>query len=230
MNIPSLTLISALALCLAPTGPQASPYSPAVDTGYPKAVYFGDLHLHSNLSADAFSMGNLLLDPADAFRFARGQEVRSSSGLRAQLKRPLDFLAVTDHAEFLGIYRAYELGLPELKEGSLGRVWQAAEKNKGTYHAAFPDSINDPDADRDSYPEGIKKSIWTTVTRTADDFNDPGIFTTFSGYEWTSMVGGSKLHRCVIFRDESELTARVLPFSAQQSRDPEDLWQALQHY
>jgi len=88
-------------------------YSTGVGTDYPKQVFFGDLHLHSNISADAQSMGNLLLTSADAYRFARGEQVMASNGLPARLKRPLDFLAVTDHAEFMGIYRMFNLKTPD---------------------------------------------------------------------------------------------------------------------
>jgi hypothetical protein len=223
------------ALCLGalfavPPATAAATYSPGVGADYPVRAYFGDLHLHTSYSADAFSMGNLSLGPADAYRFARGEEVTSSSGLPARLRRPLDFLAVTDHAEFLGIYRAYQLGEPALRETALAGYWDRLAAEYGNYFRAFPDSITDPDRERDAYPERFKHTIWRDVTRTADEYNEPGVFTTFSGYEWTSMVDGNNLHRCVIFRDDSTTVSRVLPFSAQESRDPEDLWSALEHY
>ena len=81
----------------------AAEYSP-VDADYPKNVYFGDTHLHTRNSADAYSLGNLNLTPADAFRFAQGQELTAHNGMRVQLRRPLDFLVVSDHSEYLGGY------------------------------------------------------------------------------------------------------------------------------
>ena len=121
-------LAAALAAAVATAQPHShantETYSTGVGTDYPKQVFFGDLHLHSNISADAQSMGNLLLTSADAYRFARGEQVMASNGLPARLKRPLDFLAVTDHAEFMGIYRMFNLQDPRLMETSLGQAWR----------------------------------------------------------------------------------------------------------
>jgi len=219
-------LLAAVLACTAFAGE----YSPGVAADFPKNVYFGDLHLHSNISADAFSMGNRGLSPADAFRFARGLEVIASNGLPARLKRPLDFLAVTDHAEFLGLYNQFYLKNPKFMESALARHWLELVEATGSHYMAFPDSINKPDAERDASPEIFDRTIWRDIARTADDYDDPGKFTAFSGYEWTSMTGGNNLHRCVIFRDGGETVSQVLPFSAQQSIDPEDLWAALAAY
>ena len=220
-----------------------APYSTGVDTDYPKHVFFGDLHLHSNTSADAHSMGNLLLTSADAYRFARGEKVVASNGLPAQLKRPLDFLSVTDHAEFMGIYRMFTIQDPRLMASRLGKAWLSRYDTKPDPNesdptraaarnpiAAFVNSINDPNAERDAYPTELKSAIWTDVARTADEFNSPGIFTAFTGYEWTAMRNGNNLHRCVILKDSAEVAAGWLPYSAQSSSNPEDLWAALTHY
>ena len=116
-------LPAALSACLAclslGVGASENSYSTGIDTDYPKQVFFGDLHLHSNISADAHSMGNLLLTSADAYRFARGEKVVASNGLPAQLKRPLDFLSVTDHAEFMGSIACSPSRIP----GSLRHGW-----------------------------------------------------------------------------------------------------------
>lgn len=208
----------------------AAEYSPGVGTDYPKQVYFGDLHLHSNMSPDAFAMGNLALSQADAYRFARGEEVIASGGLPARLKRPLDFLSVTDHSEFLGLYRLYNMGDPRFKQTPLAKIWDSAAESGSSHFMAFPNSITDPNPERDAYPDSLKSAIWRDITRTADEFNDPGRFTAFSGYEWTSMIDGNNLHRCIIFEDDSDVASSMIPYSAQQSRDPEDLWQALEHY
>ena len=218
-------------------------YSTGVGTDYPKQVFFGDLHLHSNISADAHSMGNLLLSSADAYRFARGEKVVASNGLPAQLKRPLDFLSVTDHAEFMGIYRLFRLEDPRLMETDLGKDWLSRYDTKPDLDepdptalmarnpiAAFVNSINDPNPERDAYPDKLKGAIWTDVARTADEFNSPGIFTAFTGYEWTAMRDGNNLHRCVILKDSADVVTEWLPYSAQSSSDPEDLWAALLDY
>ena len=96
--------------------------------------------------------------------------------------------------------------------------------------AAFVNSINNPDAERDAYPAELKSAIWTDVARTADEFNSPGIFTAFTGYEWTAMRDGNNLHRCVILKDSADVTTGWAPYSAQSSSNPEDLWAALTEY
>ena len=242
-----------LAAALAATALVAQPnshantgtYSTGVGTDYPKQVFFGDLHLHSNISADAQSMGNLLLTSADAYRFARGEQVMASNGLPARLKRPLDFLAVTDHAEFLGIYRMFNLQDPRLMATALGRAWRnkyGESITKDTMEQGpivegnanpiveFVTSINHPDPQRDAYPTALKSAIWSDVARTADEFNNPGIFTAFSAYEWTAMYAGNNLHRCVILKDDADTVSQWIPYSAQSSSNPEDLWAALLEY
>jgi len=240
-----LTTALAASIVLSQTPTQASDatYSTGVATDYPKQVFFGDLHLHSNISADAHSMGNLLLSSADAYRFARGEKVVASNGLPAQLKRPLDFLSVTDHAEFMGLYRMFTIEDPRLMNSDLGKAWLARYDTKPDPNepdptqlmarnpiAAFVNSINDPNPERDAYPDELKSAIWTNVARTADEFNTPGVFTAFTGYEWTAMRDGNNLHRCVILKDNADIVTRWLPYSAQSSSNPEDLWAALTDY
>ncbi len=238
-------IAAAIAVSSSTTHAEMPAYSTGINTDYPKQVFFGDLHLHSNISADAQSMGNLLLTSADAYRFARGEKVVASNGLPAKLKRPLDFLAVTDHAEFMGIYRMFNLQDPRLMSTRLGRAWRekyGTSISKETMEQGpiddtasnpileFVVSINDPDPERDGYPKSIRTAIWTDVARTADEFNSPGVFTAFSAYEWTAMYEGNNLHRCVILKDNADVVTDWLPYSAQSSSNPEDLWAALKEY
>jgi hypothetical protein len=238
-------IAAAIAVSSSTTHAEMPAYSTGINTDYPKQVFFGDLHLHSNISADAQSMGNLLLTSADAYRFARGEKVVASNGLPAKLKRPLDFLAVTDHAEFMGIYRMFNLQDPRLMSTRLGRAWRekyGTSISKETMEQGpiddtannpileFVVSINDPDPERDGYPQDIRTAIWTDVARTADEFNSPGVFTAFSAYEWTAMYAGNNLHRCVILKDNADVVTDWLPYSAQSSSNPEDLWAALKGY
>lgn len=207
-------------------------YSPGVGTDFPKNVYFGDLHLHTRNSPDAYGQGNKELSPADAYRFARGEEVKSSSGVRARLKRPMDFLAVTDHGEFIGAYYRFTANDPALLESTVGKRWSGfvKEGKPQKLMAEFVTSIEHPDPARDKLPEAVARSIWTEVAQTADQYYQPGRFTTFSGYEWTSMTGGNNLHRVIIFKDGAASVSKVLPFSAQDAIDPEKLWAALEGY
>ena len=243
LRVLAAPLAAVTLLAHTPSYANTENYSTGVGTDYPKQVFFGDLHLHSNISADAHSMGNLLLSSADAYRFARGEKVVASNGLPAQLKRPLDFLSVTDHAEFMGIYRLFRLEDPRLMETDLGKAWLSRYDTKPNLDepdptalmarnpiAAFVNSINDPNPERDAYPDKLKGAIWTDVARTADEFNSPGIFTAFTGYEWTAMRAGNNLPRCVILKDSADVVTGWLPYSAQSSSDPEDLWAALLDY
>lgn len=243
LRVLAAALAATALVAQTPSHADTKTYSTGVGTDYPKQVFFGDLHLHSNISADAHSMGNLLLSSADAYRFARGEKVVASNGLPAQLKRPLDFLSVTDHAEFMGLYRMFRLEDPRLMETELGKAWLSRYDTKPDLDepdptalmarnpiAAFVNSINDPNPERDAYPDELKGAIWTDVARTADEFNSPGIFTAFTGYEWTAMRDGNNLHRCVILKDSADVVTEWLPYSAQSSSDPEDLWAALLDY
>ena len=98
-------------------------YSPGVDKDYPLKLLWGDTHLHTNLSADAYTVGNPNLSPSDAFRFARGEEVTSEIGMRAKLRVPLDFLMVSDHATFLGMFYKLEIKDPAIVATPLGKRW-----------------------------------------------------------------------------------------------------------
>lgn len=223
----SSAMIAAL-ICCSSTHLLANQYSPAVGESFPRQVYFGDLHLHSRASADAFTMGNETLTPADAYRFARGEELSSSTGLPAKLRRPLDFLAVTDHAEFLGVLNAFQEKNPILMSSPLGKRWGSLSKDE--FFDAFVTSLSDPDPVRDDIPDALEQTIWKEMTEAADAYYQPGQFTTFLAYEWTSASEGNNLHRCVIYREDSSTVSAYLPYSSFQSSDPEDLWHSLQQY
>ena len=193
-------------------------------------LYWGDLHLHSQLSADAYILQTRLTKD-QAFEFARGQTVQADNGMPARLRRPLDFLAVTDHAEYLGIYAQLEVNDPRLKEWKMGMEWQEMMKQGDMMGLAlaFSNAIqtNEPEY---LTPDSLRRSIWSEASAVADKYNEPGLFTAFVGYEWTSMITGDNLHRVVIYKEGAELAAQHTPFSAQHSNDPEDLWDALADY
>ncbi len=197
----------------------------------PRSVFWGDTHLHTRNSADAYSLGNQNLTPADAYRFARGETVFDHQGQPVALRRPLDFLIVSDHAEYLAGYYGFTVGDPRVKNSAIGARWadDVAAGNSAAMMGSFVGSINDPD-NNPAFPEPIRRSIWRQVVQTADEYNDPQRFTTFSGYEWTSMIDGNNLHRVVLFADDAPTVALTAPFSAQDSTDPKDLWRALAAY
>ena len=211
--------------------PQPQPYSVPVDSDYPKNVYWGDTHLHTRNSADAYSLGNLSLSPADAFRFARGQELTAHNGMQVQLRRPLDFLVVSDHAEYLGGFYRFNVDDALVRGTDAAKKWQdfidAGEISK--VYATFVASMQDPE-NNPPLPESARRAIWEDVALTADEHNEPGRFTAFTGYEWTAMIEGNNLHRVVIYRDGADKAKQLPPFSAQDSLDPRELWKSLARY
>lgn len=228
---PATAAPSQAALGNTTPAPTTADYSGPVGKNYPKNVYWGDTHLHSRNSADAYSLGNQNLTPADAYRFAQGKALLAHNGMPVQLRRPLDFLVVADHAEYLGGYYRFTVGDPLVTETKAGKQWAGylAEGNPNKLIAAFTASMSDPDNNY-AFPDSVRRSIWQDVAQTADEFNRPGQFTAFTGYEWTSMISGNNLHRVIIYRDGADKAAQLPPFSGQDSLDPRDLWQALAHY
>jgi hypothetical protein len=204
-------------------------YSPYVDQHFPQQVYFGDTHLHTSWSADA-GLAGATLGPEFAYRVSRGEQVTSQTGLPFKLVRPLDFVVVADHAENIGIYDYLDRGDPILKESENGRKWleyfDAGEGIKAAYEwSAYNAKGEDPIDSAE-----MRSRVWERVIENAESFNQPGVFTTFIGFEWTSGPGSNNLHRNVIFRDGADRTRQVEPFSAFDSDDPEDLWQYLSAY
>ncbi|MBL4695548.1 MAG: DUF3604 domain-containing protein [Rhizobiaceae bacterium] len=205
-------------------------YSPYLNYNYPDKVLFGDTHLHTSYSTDAGLFGNSL-GPDEAYRFAKGEVITSSTGLRARLLRPLDFLVVADHAENLGLSPMISESDPELLENDWGRkIHDLVKSGKvGEAYALWGDRVTkrtDPLADK----REITRSMWGRITSAAEEHYEPGKFTAFIGFEWTSTPGGSNIHRNVIFRDDKKLADRVIPFSVYDSEDPEDLWNWLAAY
>jgi len=207
-------------------------YSPYPQVDFPNNVYFGDTHLHTSYSADAGMIGNTL-GPDEAYRFARGETVTSSTGLEAQLSRPLDFLVIADHSENLGLAPAIAESNPTLLSNEWGKMEHDLVKSglDGALEAyenwmAKNATQDDPLAELTE----LKAEMWHNLTAAAERYNDPGLFTALIGYEWTSMPNGNNIHRNVIFRDGKEEADQVIPFSQYDSFDPEDLWDWMQMY
>jgi len=206
-------------------------YSPFVGRDYPDQVFFGDTHFHTNLSFDAGLVGTSL-GVDEAYRFARGEKVISNSGQPVQLIRPLDFLVITDHAEFIGLAPMVHSSAPELLADPWGK-WVHDRFNAGPEGRmeAFQNIIKfgvkgeNPMSSNDA-----AFSIWKDFVEKADTYNQPGRFTAMTGYEWSSSPQGNNLHRVIIQRDGPDKTGQRLPFSLFDSEDPQDLWKALAEY
>jgi hypothetical protein len=209
-------------------------YSPYTGRSYPMRVYWGDTHLHTAISLDA-GAGGCRPGPEEAYRFARGEEVATSTGQRARLARPLDFLVVSDHAEAFGSMVATIKADPRLMANPQIKRWHDMINEGGDTALKAAWELVGTISDTSKMPAEFKdptfvRSVWEPYIKTAERFNEPGKFTAFIGYEWTSMPGGNNLHRCVIFRDGADKAILTLPFSAVDSENVEDLWKVLAAY
>ena len=205
-------------------------YSPYAGREFPTRVLWGDTHLHTMVSVDAGTMTRL--GQEDAFRFARGEEVATTHGLRAKLSRPLDFLVVSDHAEMYGLMPQLLKGDPEILGTEPGKRWYEA-LTSGDSQKAFDTAMEivgslskkDPPIKNDK----AVKNAWQAYTALADKYNEPGRFTALIGYEWTA-IGGNNLHRNVIFRGDASVANQTVPFSQFDSQNPEDVWTTLAEF
>jgi hypothetical protein len=213
-------------------------YSPYVerterDKNFAEGVFWGDTHLHTSYSTDAGMIGNTL-PPEEAFRFARGEEVITSTGQRGRLIRPLDFLVVSDHAENLGLAPMIAEANPDLLATEYGkRLYDMVSAGEG--YEAFRlwgaeglmqarDLINSPH---------MARTVWDREIAAAEQFNEPGRFTALIGFEWSSLNkpgAPSNLHRVMIFKDDASKAGQIIPFTTFDSYDPEDLWEWMAQY
>jgi len=207
--------------------PSKKEYSPYVEDHFPNQVYFGDTHLHTSWSADA-GMAGATLGPEEAYRVSRGETVTAHSGWKVKLIRPLDFLVVADHAENLGVADFIRRSDPILLANKTGKKWHDLNK-AGKGYEAFLEWVRSDKEDLIKEPRMVQ-AVWSKVVENADKYYQPGVFTTFHGYEWTSMPGGNNLHRVVMFRDAGDKTSQILPYTMYDSVDPEDLWKNLAAY
>ncbi len=219
---------------LPPPGARKVQYSPYPEKNFPNRVYFGDTHLHTSYSTDAGMIGNTL-GPEQAYRFARGETVTSSTGLPARLQRPLDFLVViADHAENLGLAPAIAESNPALLQNPWGKEQHDLVKKGGVADVtrAYENWMEKMGARTDpltDQPE-LATTMWAKLTAAAEQFNEPGRFTALIGFEWTSNPDGNNLHRNVVLRDGKDKADQVVPFSQYDSVDPEDLWTYMANY
>ena len=209
-------------------------YSPYAGRNFPDRPLWGEMHLHTSWSPDAVG-GGTRVSPEAAYQLARGQEIVSSTGQPVRLSRPLDWLAIADHSDALGVVSDVIAGKPELMTDPQLRRWNkmfnagqdqamaaVMEMITAQGQGKVPAAIKDPE---------VFKDAWKRYTAIADKFNDPGHFSTLIAYEWTSNYGGgNNLHRNVIFRDNAEKAQQMLPLTTFQTENPEELWKWMERY
>ncbi|MGA7002055.1 MAG: DUF3604 domain-containing protein, partial [Pseudolabrys sp.] len=209
-------------------------YSPYAGRTYPTRVYFGDQHLHTAWSADA-GMSGATLTPEDAVRFARGEQVISNTGQPVKLSRPLDWIAVSDHSDGAGVITEIKDGNPELMADKTLKRWHdLMQQGPEQAAAATMELINAQSNKR--LPPGVMdpkfaKSVWLKNNAIMEKYNEPGRFTAFIAYEWTSNAGGGdNLHRNVIYRDGRDKADQMISYTTFQSENPEDLWKWMERF
>lgn len=208
----------------------ATNYSPYVEDDYPNRVYFGDTHLHTSYSTDAGMIANTL-GPIEAYRFAKGEVVTSSTGLKTRLQRPLDFLVIADHAESLGLAPMIAESNERLLQTEVGKqLYDLVNAGKNLAAYGLWSKTRQTDGDPLADLQDVVKSFWERQTSTAEQFNNPGKFTALIGFEWTSMPQGNNLHRVVIFRDNKQKADQQLPITSYDTLDPEILWSWMADY
>jgi hypothetical protein len=216
-------------------------FSPYAQRNFPSNLYWGETHLHTGVSLDAGLFG-ATLDHEDAYRFARGEEIVSSTGLPVKLSRPLDWIVITDHSDMMGIAFDIQKGAPNILAVPKGKEWHEGFKKGGQAagEAAFDlithfAQMKVPEKLLADYSPGspIYNGVWEDIIETADKFNEPGRFTALIGFEWTSVPKGFNLHRNVILRDDGNRAQQVIPLTTQPplgTQDPLDLYQWLDDY
>lgn len=216
-------------------------YSPYAQRAFPNRPLWGDSLLHTALSMDAGLFGNRLGVP-EAYQFARGDEVISSSGQPTRLSRPLDWLVVADHSDGMGMVQDIAAGSPEIMKSEQGRRWHAGMTEGGQAGVAaaldliktFSQGQMDPEMFAHYSPSSSKyESIWQRVVDAAEEYNDPGTFTALIGCEWTSLIKGANMHRNVILRDNGDRARQIVPYTTQAplgSPDPLDLYRWMEAY
>jgi len=216
-------------------------YSPYAGRTFPEQPLWGDTHLHTSLSMDAGGFGNRV-GLRDAYRLARGEQIMASSGQPVRLARPLDWLAITDHSDGMGLINDILAASPLVTAYEQGARWSKGMRAGGQEAvnatldliAAGSQGTIDPEM-LANYAPGSRHyaTLWDDVINAAEDFNDPGEFTAFIAFEWTSLVNGGNMHRNVIFRDNGDRARQVVPFTMLPpvgSTDPLDLYKYLENY
>jgi hypothetical protein len=214
----AVSAVSAVLAVLLPVAARAEP-NPLRD------VFFGETHLHTSWSLDAYAFGNRVVGPDEAYRYAQGEPVPHPGGFQVEIDEPLDFIAVTEHAEYVGVL--VEANDPDsalrqkhpLLAGSLRLGVDAS--GTATFVVLSKTMTNERAIEALRGPE-VAGTIWKRLVEIADRHYRPGAFTTFAAYEWTSTPNGRNMHRNVFFRDTKKVPA--LPFTAIDSTDPYALW------
>jgi len=215
-------------------------YSPYAARNFPTLPLWGDTHLHTSTSFDAGAFGNRL-DARAAYRFAKGEEITATTGMKVRLSRPLDFLVVADHSDNMGLFDLIFAGDRSITSDPEGKriyeMIQAGGDKAVQASLQLIDSFSKGEkiSDALNVVPGTKifRSVWDRQIAAAEEANEPGRFTAFIGYEWTSLIQGNNMHRVVIYRDGGDRARMMGPYTTLPpvgSPDPRDLWKWMATY
>ena len=189
-----------------------------------REAYFGETHLHTSWSFDAYIFGDTTSTPGDAYEYAKGKPLMHALGYEMQITQPLDWLGVTDHSEYVGVIQQANTPGSELSKTELGKKLIVHDKSdiQRIYLLLGNTMITNKPIPELVAPE-LASTIWDKNNEYANAANEPGVFTAFNSYEWTSTPNNSNLHRNIFFKDSEHLPK--MPFSSFDSQAPEDLWE-----
>jgi uncharacterized protein DUF3604 len=188
-------------------------------------AYFGETHVHTSWSLDAFSLGNMLTTPSDAYKYFKGEPIKHPLGFEVKIDTPLDWAGVTDHSEYVGVVNmANDPSSPVSKLPEAQPLILKARTKEEMQRVALYciNTLGSGPPVKALMSPAIAGSVWKKNIELADQANDPGKFTAFASYEWTSMPNNMNLHRNIFFKDSAKVPQ--MPFSALDSQDPSDLW------
>jgi hypothetical protein len=186
-------------------------------------AYFGETHVHTSWSFDAYVFGNTKTGPEEAYKYAIGEPIDHPAGYKVKITRPLDFMAVTDHAEYAGVIPlANDPNSPISKLPIAEQLKVRSKEDIQRVYLFLGGSILKNEPIKELVSPEVAGNVWQHVISTADKYYQPGKFTTFVAYEWTSTPDNRNMHRNIIFKDSRKVPE--VPFTALDSDHPEDLW------
>jgi len=198
--------------------------SPALaDPNPDRDVFFGEQHLHTSWSFDAYIFGDTKSTPADAYNYAKGKPLRHALGFEMKIEQPLDWMGVTDHSEYVGVVQQAADRSTALAKSALGKELQVkTPADIQRIYLMLGGTMTENKPIKELVSPDIMSSVWNRNNAMADAANEPGKFTAFNAYEWTSTPNNRNMHRNIYFRDGKKLPP--YPFSSFDSQAPEDLW------
>src|SRR5262245_20000146 len=188
-----------------------------------RKVFFGQTHVHTSWSIDAYIIGNHLTGPDEAYRYAQGEAIKHPAGHMVKIKRPLDFQGVTDHSEYAGAMRLANDPTSALSKMPIAeRLKVRKPEDAMTIFKWIAGSLAKHEPIKELVDPTVAGTVWKEMVAIADKHYKPGKFTTFASYEWTSAPNNRNMHRNVFFKDSKKVP--LVPFSAIDSLHAEDLW------